>query len=116
MALSYSDEQIQAKAEQLGLVEAGCPVPRSQRSRVVAALVAESPRAAEPQPPAVARQITVQPGGDITIDGQPFPWTIGRTPIEVCVNPDGVSTVRLTLLTESVQILKPAPSESENRA
>lgn len=114
-ALNYSDTELQAKAEQLGLVDAGTPLPRHLRSRVVAALAAEAARPATVEAVPVAREIVVQPGGDIRVDGKPFPWVIQADRVEVSLEPDGSGMVRLTIPTHNIQITKPV-DESENRA
>lgn len=115
MSLSYSDEQIQAKAEQLGLVEPGRDLPRHLRSRVVAALAAERQRPAKATEVPIAQSIVIQPGGAIEVDGKPFPWVIQADQMSVTLSPDGAGMVRLSIPALNVQILKPAP-ESENRA
>jgi len=118
MHARYTDEQVTAKAVDLGLIQQGEELPRHLRSRVVAALLAAAadnrqPPEAEPQ---LAKEIVVQPGGAILIDGEPFPWLVANEPMDVRLNPDGVSTVRMTLMADAVQILKPEPrKESEHR-
>ncbi|MEW2578342.1 hypothetical protein [Streptomyces syringium] len=112
----FTDAEIRAKAEALGLIEPGTDLPRHQRSKVVAALLLERRGEASPSPPSTAvraaREIVIQPGGVILVDGAPFPWLVARERVEVGLDPDFISTVRLTLLAESVQIIKPDP-ESE---
>lgn len=115
MSLSYSDEQIQAKAEQLGLVEPGQDLPRHLRSRVVAALAAERQRPAKAAEVPIAQSIVIQPGSAIEVDGKPFPWVVQADQMSVTLSPDGAGMVRLSIPALNVQILKPAP-ESENRA
>lgn len=115
MPIRYSEQEILDKAVQLGLVEDGQPLPRHLRGRVVAALVAAD---AAPRPqtvqPRLASQIVVQPGGDILVDGQPFPWLVGKDPMDIHLAPGGISTVRLTLLASAIQIIPPEPRpESE---
>ncbi|MFE0039442.1 hypothetical protein [Streptomyces sp. NPDC059015] len=117
MQVRFSDEDIAAKAVELGLIRDGEQVPRHRRSQVAAVLVQEAghaqPRvaAAEPQ---LAKEIVVQPGGAILVDGEPFPWLVAQQPMEIGLNPDGISTVRLTLMAQAVQIIKPEPRrESE---
>ena len=111
MHLQYSDADIAAKAVQLGLIAEGEDLPRRLRGRAVAALAQEQtapPSAPEPQ---MAKEIVVQPGGRILVDGEPFPWLVAQQPMEIGLNPDGVSTVRMTLLARAVQIIKPEPKE-----
>lgn len=113
MHITYSDADITAKAVELGLIEDGEGLPRHLRSKAVAALLqeqtaVESGPAAEPQ---LAREVVVQPGGVILVDGEPFPWLVAQQPMEISLNPDGISTVRLTLMAQTVQIIKPDPRE-----
>ena len=110
-SLQFSDGQIQEKAVQLGVVSPGMPVPPRLRSRVVAALAAETARPAKGTPVPVAREIVVQPGGSIDIDGRPFPWVVQADQIEVTLGPDGAGLVRLTIPAHNIQITKPADEE-----
>lgn len=114
--LSYSDDQVRAKAVELGLVGEGEPVPDRLRSRVVASLAAAD--TAEQQSPRarLAKHVVVEPEGRILIDGEPLPWYVARDSIEVVCHPKGDGTVRLTLLAERVEITAPKNTESENRA
>lgn len=117
--LEFTDEQVQEAAERLGMVDPGKPVPRSMRSRVVAVLTNEMraektpPQAAAPR---MAREIVLQPGGQILVDGQPFPWLVADERIDISLHPEGggISTVRMTLFAESVQIIKPNESENDS--
>jgi hypothetical protein len=114
--LHFTDGDIQAKAEELGLVQAGEPLPKAMRSRVVAALLEERRAAGshtQAREPQLAQEIVVQPGGVILIDGETFPWLVATEPMQVCLNPDGVSTVRLTLLAAAVQIIKPEEKKED---
>jgi hypothetical protein len=111
MKLTFSDDELRAKAEELGLITPGEVFFRpNMRSRVAAALVEER-RSAAPREqtvePQLAEEIVVQPGGQILIDGAPFPWLVAREAMQVGLNPEGVSTVRLTLMARAVQIIKP---------
>ncbi|QIJ61403.1 hypothetical protein [Streptomyces sp. JB150] len=113
MRLTYTDADIAAKAVQLGLIQDGDDLPRQMRGRVVAALLQEqaaSESGASPEPQ-LAKEIVVQPGGAIVVDGEPFPWLVAKQPMEITLHPDGLSTVRLTLIAEAVQIIKPEPRE-----
>lgn len=115
MPISYTDQQIHDKAVSLGLVHDGADLPRHLRGKVVAAMAygdaAEQQQAPEPQ---LAQEIAIQPGGTILIDGEPFPWLVAGQPMDICLNPDGVSTVRLTLMAATVQVIRPEPRpESE---
>jgi hypothetical protein len=117
MQVQFSEQDITAKAVELGLIRDGEALPRDQRSRVVAVLLHEaasgSPRGAEREPQ-LAKEIVIQPGGAILVDGEPFPWLVATQPMEIGLDPAGVSTVRLTLMAEAVQIIKPEPRhESE---
>lgn len=117
MPLQFTDAEINAKAVQLGVIAEGAAVPNRHRSKVVAALVEErrvAARAEKQAEPVCAKEIVVEPGGAILVDGEPFPWLIARQPMEIGLNPEGVSTVRLTLLAEAVQVLKPKPSKNES--
>lgn len=112
MHIKFTDADVAAKAVQLGLIQAGEELPRQMRGRVVAALLQESAAEAGGSPePQLAREIVVQPGGAILVDGEPFPWLVAQQPMEIGLNPDGVSTVRLTLMAQAVQIIKPEPRE-----
>lgn len=113
----FQQAEVQAKAEQLGLVKPGEPVPQHLLNKVKAALVEErraTTASAEAAKARLAKEITVQPGGAILIDGEPLPWLAARAPMEIGLNPDGVSTVRLTLLAESIQVLKPVTDSTES--
>lgn len=111
MAIHYTDQEITAKAVQLGLIDEGGTLSRHLRSRVVAALAAEQAGPAAVRKPQLAHEVIVQPGGTILVDGEPFPWLVAQQPMEIGLNPDGVSTVRMTLLARAVQIIKPEPKE-----
>lgn len=117
--LEFTDKELQAAAERLRMVEPGQPVPRNLRSKVAAVLTDErrvgQNDVSDVPPPAMAREVVVQPGSQILVDGQPFPWLVADERIDIALHPDpgGVSTVRMTLLAESVQIIKPNPIESE---
>jgi hypothetical protein len=118
MPLQFTDAELQAKAEQLGLVNPGEPMAsKAMHSRVKAVIVEERRAAAQKEKapdPVCAKEIVVQPGGQILIDGEPFPWLIANVPMEIGLNPGGVSTVRLTLMAEAVQVLKPKTSKNES--
>lgn len=113
----FTDQEIQAKAERLGVIQPGEELPRHHRSRVVAVLMQER-RAlgaptddGAPREPLLAQRIVIQPGGAITVDGRPFPWIVQAEDMAVTLHPDGSGLVRLTLPTRSVQIIKPNESE-----
>lgn len=117
----FTDAELRAKAEQLGLVQPGKPIPTAaMASRVKAAIVEDRRSAARQEQSAtearIAQSIVVQPGGDILIDGEPLPWLVAQEPMDIRLAPtaDGVSTVRLTLLTDSVQVLKPQTDSTES--
>lgn len=116
MPLSFTDAEIHAQAVRLHLVEPGQELPRNLRSRVVASLAAERQRPADSADVPIAQSIVIQPGGDVLVDGKPFPWVIQAERMSVTLNPDGAGLVSLTLPALNVQILKPATPESENRA
>lgn len=111
MRLTYTDADIAAKAVQLGLISDGEQLPRDLRGKVVAALLQEQAAPAAAEEPQIAREIVIQPNGVILVDGEPFPWLVAQEPVDVRLNPDGVSTVRMTLLAGAVQIIKPEPRE-----
>lgn len=111
MRLTYTDADIAAKAVQLGLISDGEPVPPSLRSKVVATLLQEQTAPAAAAEPQLAQEIVIQPSGVILVDGEPFPWLVAKDAMDVRLNPDGVSTVRMTLLANAVQIIKPEPRE-----
>lgn len=105
---SPSDAEIQAKAEELGVIQPGQTLPREKRSRVAAVLLSEHrTRAAGQVALPVAQSITVYPGQSVEVDGKPFPWVIQSDAIEVTLDPSGKGLVRLTIPTKSVQIIKP---------
>ena len=117
MPISYTDQQIREKAVHLGLIPDGADLPRHLRGKVVAAMAygdaAERQKAPEPQ---LAREIVIQPGGSILIDGEPFPWIVAAEHMDIHLDPapDGLSTVRLTLMASAVQVIRPEPRpESE---
>lgn len=105
--ITFTPEQIRAKAERLGLIAPGDQLPAHQRSRVVAALAVEQAPAVKAADVPVAQSILVQPGAGVEIDGRPFPWIVQADAIEVTLAPDGSGLVRLTIPTQSVQITKP---------
>lgn len=115
MTLSYTDAEVHAQAVRLGLIKEGGSLPRRQRSKVVASLIAERQRPDKGVEVPFARRIVVQPGGDIVIDGKPFPWLVKADQMSVALEPDGSGSVRLTIPAENVQIIEPK-NESENRA
>lgn len=116
MPLSFTDAEIHAQAVKLGLIESFDPVPRNLRSRVVASLAAERQRPATQAEVSIAQSIVIEPGGDITVDGKPFPWVIQAEQMAVTLNPDGAGMVTLTIPALNIQILKPSIPESESRA
>ncbi|MFD5676110.1 hypothetical protein [Streptomyces sp. NPDC127040] len=115
MPLSYTDQQIREQAVFLGLIENGAELPRHLRGKVVATMVqTKATERAAPTEPQLAQTIVIQPGGTVLVDGEPFPWLITRQPMEILLDPDGTSTVRLTLMAAAVQIVQPEPRpESE---
>jgi hypothetical protein len=114
MGLQIDETALRAKAVELGVIKDGEELPRNQRARVAAVLVADSrPRTPALRQPVCAKDITVR-GNEITVDGEPFPWLVAAEPMQIGLNPGGTSTVRLTLLAENVQILKPEPDQSES--
>ncbi|MFE3326898.1 hypothetical protein [Streptomyces sp. NPDC059176] len=115
MQVQFTEADIQAKAVELGVIEEDQELPRSKRSRVVAAMLQQAAAGgghgqAEPK---LAAEIVIQPGGVILVDGEPFPWLVANQPMEIGLDPDGISTVRMTLMASTVQIIKPEPQESE---
>ncbi|WP_030303508.1 hypothetical protein [Streptomyces katrae] len=116
MPVRYTEQEIRAQAHRLGLIAGSQDVPRSMRSKVISTLLeADRPPIEAPvEAPRLAQQIVIQPGGAVLIDGSPFPWLIARHPMEISLDPDGTSTVRLTLMAGAVQIVQPEPRpESE---
>ncbi|MFE6126810.1 hypothetical protein ACFQ6Q_00835 [Streptomyces sp. NPDC056437] len=117
MQVKFTDQDITAKAVELGLIQDGQALPRDQRSKVVAVLLeqaaAASPKKAEREPQ-IAKEIVIQPDGVILVDGEEFPWLVAKEAMDIRLDPEGFSTVRLTLVTNAVQIIKPEPrQESE---
>lgn len=116
----FPEAELQAKAVQLGLVQEGQAIPTAAMASKVKAAIVEDRRAAKRQgqpatEPVCAKEIVVQPGGAVLIDGEPFPWLIAKQSMEIGLDPEpgGISTVRLTLLAESVQVIKPEKSQSK---
>ncbi|MGW0566069.1 hypothetical protein [Streptomyces tauricus] len=113
----FTDAELHAKAVELELIGKDQDLPRQARSRVAAALLEErraETRQEQTAEPVCAKEIVVQPGGQVLIDGEPFPWLIAKQPMEISVNPEGISTVRMTLLAEAVQVLKPKTDSKES--
>lgn len=114
----FTEAEVHGQAVHLGLIQDGEELPRQMRSRAVAALVQErrttKAPAAEGTVPQTAREIVVQPGGSILIDGAPLPWLASQDAIDVFLRHDGSGSVRLTLLTESVQITQRKTDTSES--
>lgn len=114
----FTDDELHAKAEQLGIVGAGEPIPKAMLNKVKAALIEQRRASARQEQgdaePRLAKSIAIQPGGQILVDGEPFPWLVAKQPMDIGLNPDGVSTVRLTLLAESVQVLKSKTDSTES--
>ncbi|MGY4902571.1 hypothetical protein [Streptomyces sp. 900116325] len=114
--LQYTDQDIHAKAVELGLIYDSQELPRNLRSRVIAALAEEqrtrAPRATGPEPK-VAGEIVVQPRGPILIDGEPLPWLVTTEPMDIRLADDGSGTVRLTLAANTIQIIKAEPKKEE---
>ena len=114
MRLTITDQDIQRKAIELRLIKEGEPVPPQVRSKVAAALLQEQAHAAPRETEArLAKEIVIQPDGVILVDGELFPWLVSKQPMEIGLNPEGISTVRMTLLTDAIQIIKPEADESE---
>lgn len=111
MRATFTEQQIQARAVELGLIPEGQPLPRHLRSRVIAALIADRAAKRPTADAPVADRIVVEPGVGVQVDGKPFPWMVQADRIEVALEPDGSGLVRLTLPTHNVQI-KPV-NESE---
>lgn len=114
MRIQFTDEQIHDKAVELQLIYPSQELPRNLRSHVVSALIqqeAQGGRRAEGGEPQLAKEVVIQPGGAILVDGEPFPWLVTKQPMEIGLDPDGISTVRLTLMAGAVRIIKPEPRE-----
>lgn len=117
MPISYTDQQISEKAVELGLIPPGADLPRNLRGKAVAALTyADAAERATPAEPQLAREIVIQPGGSIFVDGEPFPWIVAAEHMDINLDPkpDGLNTVRFTLMAAAVQVIRPEPRpESE---
>lgn len=110
MRLTVTEADVRRKAVELGLITEGQTLPPELRSRAARALIFEqAPRIRQDDVP-VAASIRVQPGGGVEVDGRPFPWVVQADTIEVTLDPSGAGLVRLTIPTQSVEIVK---SESE---
>jgi hypothetical protein len=119
--LPFTDAELRTKAMELGLIRPADPLPTaaSVRSRIKAAIVEErraAGRSEKQAEPVCAKEVVVQPGGQVLVDGEPFPWLIANVPMEIGLNPGGVSTVRMTLMAEAVQVPKPKqnPDQTES--
>lgn len=112
MKVQFTEPEIRAKAIELGLIKDGGELPRSMRSRIIAALIQEAAPRFRTDAAPVAETVRVQPGGSVDIDGKPFPWMVQADRIEVALEPDGSGLVRLTLPARNIQITQPA-DESE---
>lgn len=117
MPINYTDQQISEKAVELGLIPAGADLPRNLRGKAVAALAhADAAERATPPKPELAKEIVIQPGGSIFVDGEPFPWIVAAEHMDIKLDPepDGLNTVRLTLMAAAVQVIRAEPRpESE---
>lgn len=116
--LEFTPNEIRIKAVELGLIQDGDELPAHLRSRAAAALVRERSAAVPPRvvsEPLLADEIVIQPGGVILVNGEVFPWLVARQAMEIGLDPDDVSTVRLTLMAKSVQILKHEPREESEK-
>ncbi|MFE3657279.1 hypothetical protein [Streptomyces sp. NPDC059165] len=111
MKLQFTEADIRAKAIELGVIKESQELPRSKRSRVVAAMLQQAAGGHEAADPKLANEIVIQPGGVILIDGEPFPWIVADQPMDIGLHPDGISTVRMTLMARAVQVIKPEPRE-----
>jgi hypothetical protein len=56
--------------------------------------------------PFIAGQITIRPGASIELDGHRLPAASESVEVTVSADPDVPSTVRLTLLVDTVQTIK----------
>lgn len=120
MPVSYTDQQIHDQAVHLGLIYASQELPRNLRSQVLATLVEAGRQQAgtpgDEAEPRLANEIVIQPGGSISIDGAPFPWVVAAEAMDIHLapEPNGLNTVRLTLLASNVLVIRPEPRpESE---
>jgi hypothetical protein len=111
--LEFTDDEIRAKAVQLGLAYEGGDgaFPSRHRSKIVAALVEDRRvEAAAAQPsddgPYIGGQIVIRPGERIELDGQALPAAAEPIEVRVSADPAVPSTVRLTLLAHTVQTIK----------
>jgi hypothetical protein len=108
--LQFTDAEIREKAAALGIIYEGHTVPAHLRSRVVAALTEERRSAAAAAPdddaPWIARAITIRPGASIEVDGCRLPAAAAPVEIHVSDDPAVPSTVRLTLLADTIQTTK----------
>jgi hypothetical protein len=114
MHIQFTDQQIHDKAVELQLIYPSQELPRNLRSSVVSALIQQEAQGGRPAgggEPQLAKEIVIQPGGVILVDGEPFPWIVTNEPMQINLATDGPSTVRLTLASDAVQIIKPEPRE-----
>lgn len=112
--LEFTEDEIRAKAVQLGLAYEGGDgaFPTRHRSKVVAALVedrrAEAAAAAQPTDdgPYIGGHLTIRPGERIELDGQALPAAAEPVEVRISADPNTPSTVRLTLLAHTIQTIK----------
>ena len=111
MPLQLDEADLHAKAVELGLIYASQELPANLRSRVAVALLQERTARDGGGEPQLAKEIVIQPNGSILVDGEPLPWLVANEAMDIHLNPGGPSSVRMTLLAEAVQIIKPEPRE-----
>lgn len=106
--LEFTNAEMRAKAVQLGIIKDGEDLPVGALSKIKAALVEDRRTAAHDNTagmPPIASQIVIRPGA-IEMDGRRLPAASDPIEIHVDPDPDIPSTVRLTLLADTVQTLK----------
>lgn len=50
--------------------------------------------------PKLAKSVEVVVGGDVLIDGEPFPWHVARQPVSSELDPDGAIVVYLPIMVD----------------
>ncbi|ONK09435.1 hypothetical protein [Streptomyces sp. MP131-18] len=52
----------------------------------------------------------------ITVDGQPFPYIVGRDDVHLSVDPDEIPSVTLTLYADRVEVINSLDADIKDRA
>jgi hypothetical protein len=105
--LEFTDAEIRAKAEKLGYDPAALTPPQLAKVKVILMEERAANQArSDPDDPFIAGHITIRPGASIELDGHRLPAASESVEVTVSADPDVPSTVRLTLLVDTVQTIK----------